>query len=113
MANQQCSIFVTFQFEGFHCWPNAPEQHAYLRARHRHIFHVRAFAEVTHHDRDIEFIAFKREMEQHVLSIKDDNKVQSWSCEMWASYLSNTFGCYRVEVSEDNENGAIYEISGD
>lgn len=40
---------------GFHRWPGATGQRAYLADRHRHLFHVEAVAHVTHDERDVEF----------------------------------------------------------
>jgi len=34
-------IFVTFSFEGEHCYPDAPDEVSYLRNVHRHLFNVR------------------------------------------------------------------------
>ena len=31
-----CNVTV----EGFHNWPNAPEQFSYLRSKHRHMFNI-------------------------------------------------------------------------
>ena len=56
-------IFVTFQKEGIHRYPDAPEGVEFLRHPHRHMFHFRVEIEVFHDDRDIEFILFKRELE--------------------------------------------------
>jgi len=105
------SIFVKFQFEGEHYWADAPDEVAFLRNPHRHMFHVKVELQVFHDDRDIEFILFKREL----LSLfKDQNQCNGKSCEMIcddiADYILEHYpkrGGFSVEVSEDGENGAI------
>lgn len=108
-------IWVTFQKEGIHCYPDAPEGVEFLKHPHRHIFHFRVDIQVFHDDRDIEFILFKRELE----ALYDGGRVNSAtleldykSCEMLAddlaSYIQDKYpGRHvKISVSEDNENGA-------
>ena len=61
--SDQKFIFVTFQKEGIHKYPDAPAGVEFLKYPHRHMFHFRVEIEVFHDDRDIEFILFKRELE--------------------------------------------------
>jgi hypothetical protein len=58
------SIWITFQKEGIHAYPAALEEPrladvSFLGYPHRHMFHFRVEIEVTHNNRDIEFIQFK------------------------------------------------------
>jgi len=108
-------IEVSFQREGIHKYPAALEdpklaEVSFLGHPHRHMFHFRVRVSVTHNDRDIEFILFKRELEglyQGTMNI--DYK----SCEMLAeeliAYITSKYPNRNVEVgvSEDGENGAI------
>jgi hypothetical protein len=108
-------IEVSFQREGIHKYPAALEdpklaEVSFLGHPHRHMFHFRVRVSVTHNDRDIEFILFKRELEglyQGTMNI--DYK----SCEMLAeeliAYITSKYPNRKVEVgvSEDGENGAI------
>jgi len=104
-------IFVTFQKEGIHCYPDAPEGVEFLRNDHRHMFHFRVELEVWHDDRDVEFILFKRELE--ALYSGGILELDYQSCEMMAndlaSYIQETYPgrALKIEVSEDGENGAI------
>ena len=109
MSDPRTYVFITTSFEGFHCWPDAPDEVAFLRDRHRHIFHVRLEAEVGHDDRDIEFILLKRAVDEEIKRVlsSNDPKRRSWSCESWARHLLEEFDATFVEVSEDGENGAI------
>lgn len=103
------SIVVTLRFEALHQWRDCdiPEVD-FLRNKHRHVFHVRAEKAVSHNDRDIEIIRFKRELEQHIKESCGARKDLGWmSCEDIAEQIMRKFGCSVVEVLEDGENGAI------
>jgi hypothetical protein len=106
-------IWVTTQFEGFHCYPNAPDEVAFLKNDHRHIFHVKVWIEVYHNDRDIEFFIFKRFVEDSIKAGQFNHK----SCEMISDDLYNTIS-YKypdrdvwIEVSEDGENGSFKQYN--
>jgi hypothetical protein len=115
-SDNRKTIWVTFQKEGFHQYPDAPDEVAFLRHPHRHMFHFRVEIEVFHDDRELEFIMFKRELE--TLYGRGALELDYKSCEMLASdleqyILTNYPGrCYNINVSEDNENGAVI-YSGD
>lgn len=123
MSNPKKWIWVTFQKEGIHKYPQAlndpllatggKDDVSFLGYPHRHIFHFRVQLEVFHDDRDVEFIQFKRELE----SLYDSGTMQSdhKSCEMMAddlyTYIKTHYlgrDCI-IEVSEDNENGCRLE----
>jgi len=114
------TIFVRFQKEGIHCYPAAATDPAlktgdeydvsFLGTPHRHIFHFEVTIEVFHNDRDIEFIQFKRWLEnQYSQSILALNYK---SCEMISDDLYEVIATRYpnrkvvITVSEDNENGA-------
>ena len=127
MQHAQKKIWVTFQKEGMHRYPAAATDPAlatgdeydvsFLANPHRHIFHFRVWIDVVHNDRDIEFIQFKRWLE----NLYKDGTLQLdyKSCEMMADDLYiQIAGRYPnravwIEVSEDGENGALikYEIT--
>ena len=114
------TIFVRFQKEGIHKYPAAATDPAlatgdeydvsFLATLHRHIFHFEVTIEVFHTNRDIEFIQFKRWLEnqysQNILAL--DYK----SCEMISDDLYEVIATRYpdrniiISVSEDNENGA-------
>lgn len=117
----QRTIFVTFQKEGIHCYPAAATDPmlatgdeydvSFLGSPHRHIFHFRVGIDVFHNDRDIEFIQFKRWLEN---LYKDAILALDYkSCEMIADDLYvQIAGRYpgrnvTIEVSEDGENGCV------
>ena len=114
------TIFVRFQKEGIHKYPAAATDPnlatgdeydvSFLATPHRHIFHFEVSIEVFHNDRDIEFIQFKRWLEnqysQGILAL--DYK----SCEMISDDLYDVIATRYpdrnvvIQVSEDDENGA-------
>jgi hypothetical protein len=111
---------VTFQREGIHKYPGADTDPklatgdeydvSFLGYPHRHIFHFKVAIQVFHNDRDIEFIQFKRWLENSFKSgvMQLDYK----SCEMISDelyhYIANRYPDRDIEitVSEDGENGA-------
>jgi hypothetical protein len=113
-------IFVTFQKEGIHCYPAAATDPAlatkdeydvsFLATPHRHIFHFKVWIEVEHLDRAIEFIQFKRWLEN--LYKEGTLELDYKSCEMMAEDLYDTIAIrypdrdITITVSEDGENGA-------
>jgi frataxin-like iron-binding protein CyaY len=116
-------IWVTFQKEGIHCYPAAAtdpnlatgDQYdvSFLANPHRHIFHFRVWLSVTHNDRDVEFIQFKRWLEQLYSSTQGVLSLDHKSCEMMSDELydmiSKKYPSREVwiEVSEDGENGSF------
>jgi hypothetical protein len=116
-------IKVKFQKEGVHKFPGADKDPKYATGKwddvsflgypHRHVFHFYVTLGVTHNDRDVEFIQFKRELER--LYTKNVLHLDYQSCEMIAEDLINYIEqkypnrAVRVEVYEDDENGGILE----
>ena len=107
-------IWVTFQKEGIHKYPAALEDPElgtviFLGYHHRHMFHFRVELEVMHDDRDVEFIMFKRELEE--LYSFGTMELDYKSCEMMArelaEYIRDKYPDRDIviEVSEDGENG--------
>jgi len=127
MDKAERKIWVTFRKEGIHKYPAAATDPAlatgdeydvsFLANEHRHIFHFRVWIDVFHNDRDIEFIQFKRWLEN--LYSKDVLQLDFKSVEMLADDLYvNIAARYAkravwIEVSEDGENGCLikYELS--
>ena len=114
-------IWVTFQKEGMHKYPAALTDPAlatgdeydvsFLGYPHRHIFHFKVWISVTHDDRDIEFIQFKR----WLLNLYKDSilALDYKSCEMMSEDLYQQISQKYpnrevwIEVSEDGENGSF------
>jgi hypothetical protein len=114
-------IWVTFNKEGMHKYPAALTDPAlatgdeydvsFLGYPHRHIFHFKVWIGVTHDDRDIEFIQFKR----WLLNLYKDAtlSLDYKSCEMMSGDLYDAISTKYpdrevwIEVSEDGENGSF------
>ena len=109
-------IWVTFQKEGIHKYPDAPEGVEFLKYPHRHMFKFRVAIQVFHDDRELEFILFKRELE--ALYADETLQLDYKSCEMMAEdlakYIISQYPNRHlvIEVSEDGENGCqvTYDI---
>lgn len=103
-------IWVTFRLPGIHRYPDAPDEVAYLRNEHRHVFHFRVEVNVYHDDREIEFHMFLNEVRgwYQDSTLQLDHK----SCEMLARELLTKLAArwpgrtFTVDVSEDGECGA-------
>jgi hypothetical protein len=111
-------INVTFQKEGIHQFSGAvnPEfatgdeyDVSFLAHPHRHIFHFKVSIEVYHNDREIEFIQFKRWLEN--LYGNGTLELNNKSCEMISDDLYDMIASHyperdiHISVNEDNENG--------
>jgi hypothetical protein len=127
IANADRKIWITFQKEGIHCYPAAGTDPtlatgdeydvSFLATPHRHIFHFRVWIDVFHNDRDIEFIQFKRWLQN--LYANGTLELNYKSCEMIADDVYMQIAARYpdravwIEVAEDGENGALikYELS--
>jgi len=114
-------IWVTFQKEGMHKYPAALTDPnlatgdeydvSFLGYPHRHIFHFKVWIGVTHNDRDIEFIQFKRWLQN--LYADATLSLDFKSCEMMSDDLYDMISKKYpdrevwIEVSEDGENGSF------
>ena len=119
-------IWVTFQKEGIHCYPAAAVDPAlatgdqydvsFLASPHRHIFHFRVYIDVFTNDRDVEFIQFRRWLEQLYSGSSSVLQLNYRSCEMIAEELYLQIAArypHRnvwIEVSEDGENGCFIKF---
>jgi len=121
----QDMIWVTFRKEGIHRYPAAGQDPklasgdaydvSFLQYPHRHIFHIKVYLEVFHDDRDVEFIQFKRWLEN--LYNQGTLELNHKSCEMIADDLHKEITAKYtnrkiwIEVSEDGENGCLRQYS--
>lgn len=110
----QTFICVTFSKKGVHCYPSAPEDVAYLKSIHRHLFKFTVSISVNHAEREIEFHQFLNWLESlydtHILELNDK------SCETIAYDLAKEISekykerILRIEVWEDGECGSKSEF---
>ena len=133
MEKAERKIWITFRKEGIHKYPAAATDPnlatgdeydvSFLASPHRHIFHFRVWIDVWHSDRDIEFIQFKRWIENLYSSNNNNSssilELDFKSCEMIADDLYDQIAARYpdravwIEVAEDGENGCLikYELS--
>ena len=113
-------IYVTFQQEGIHKYPAALTDPkladvSFLGYPHRHMLHFKVHLEVFHDDRDVEFILFKRELQD--LYNKGIMDMDFMSCEMLAQELAKYIQTkypnrrLKIDISEDGENGCLVEYA--
>lgn len=117
MSRERTTITVRTSVVGFHRWPAASGSRDYLARLHRHLFSIEATLGVRHDDRDVEFHDLLELITQYLAKFDPDGtaaRFGSWSCETIArSILDDVLmtcapdaGYWRVDVSEDGENGA-------
>lgn len=127
VASADRKIWVTFRKEGIHKYPAAATEPSlatgdrydvsFLGFPHRHIFHFRVWLDVFHNDRDVEFIQFKRWLEELYSSSQGVLSLDYKSCEMIADDLyiqiANKYPGRSVwiEVAEDGENGCLIKYN--
>ena len=105
-------IFVKLRVPGFHYWPKASTNRAYLGERHRHLFHLVVSMVVGHADREVEFHDLLDEVRALFPVGKDHG---GKSCEMMAQEIGQALAVRHkrpvtVEVSEDGEVGARMKL---
>jgi len=119
-------IWVTFQKEGIHRYPEALTDPAlatgdeydvsFLGHPHRHIFHFRVSIEVTHNNRDIEFIQFKRWLERlysEGVLVLDYKSCEMMSDDLYVHIAARYPGrAVIIQVAEDGENGCEISYPG-
>jgi hypothetical protein len=119
-------IWTTFQKEGIHRYPEALTDPAlatgdeydvsFLGHPHRHIFHFRVSIEVTHNNRDIEFIQFKRWLERLYSEgtlVLDYKSTEMMSDDLYVHIAARYPGrAVIIQVAEDGENGCEISYPG-
>jgi len=119
-------IWVTFEKEGIHRYPEALTDPAlatgdeydvsFLGHPHRHIFHFRVSIEVTHNNRDIEFIQFKRWLEKLYSAgtlVLNYKSTEMMSDDLYVHIAARYPGrAVIIQVAEDGENGCEISYPG-
>lgn len=124
IAQAKKFVYVSIQKEGYHCFPEAATDPqfatgdeydvSHLAYRHMHYFFIKVWVEVKHTNRHIEFIQMRRWLEN--LYGTGTLTLNSKSCEMIAEDLYLQLAEkypdteVRIDVSEDNINGALVEF---
>ena len=114
-VSYKSEVYATVIFEAIHNWPGVTsipglEEVSYLQYPHRHRFFIRVYSRVTHSDRDVEFIWLAHQVEKFLKAKFPDGELGAMSCEMIGQLILENFeSIYKVDCSEDDENGAIME----
>jgi len=102
-------IKVKTQFKGWHRWKDVPNIQGIknLQHFHRHTFGVAASIELTHGNRDEEFILIQTLIDSFAKK-EFVGKDLEYSCEQMAEMIFNflkerKLKCLQVEVDEDKE----------
>jgi hypothetical protein len=119
-------IYAQLDKEGYHNFPEASFLKEFstgdyydvnhLSLNHMHYFHIKVWVEVSHTNRQVEFIQLRRWLNKEYFASEPINFGNN-SCEMIAHDLINALtekypGCeLKVDISEDNINGALVEFS--
>ncbi len=118
-------VYAAVQKEGYHNFPesailesfatNDDMDVSHLAAKHMHYFSIKVWVEVTHSNRDIEFIQLRRWLDK-IYGFKTID-FGSKSCEMMCNDLfaqllmKYPHSSFKIDISEDNINGAFLEYT--
>jgi hypothetical protein len=121
--NKKTFVYCTFQKEGYHFFPGADTDPQYatgdvydvsaLGFRHMHYFNFKVWVEVTHANRQIEFIQLRRWIER--LYSTGALELDNQSCEMMSDALYEKISArypgmeIRIDISEEGINGSYTE----
>jgi hypothetical protein len=113
-------IQVRTSFVGVHFWKDAPDEVAFLRNLHRHVFKVSAMCEVSHTDRELEFFMVRQHIDTFIkgtfnayhANMPDILYIGPASCEMIATMVQQMLSDvyhrpFSVIIREDDENAGI------
>lgn len=108
-------VFITAQFPALHRYADAPDEVAYLRNIHRHLFHVKVIFSVESQNRECEFFIEQLRLARLIEDLRENEDALEWSCEHWAVAIlaalnASGHAASSVTVSEDGENGATVHI---
>lgn len=101
-------IRVTEVVLGTHNWPNAKGMTEYLKHEHHHNFHITVECDVTHNDREVEFLELRQYIKDIFYSPSFTVFTKNWwtvkfgsmSCEMIALRVKDELEkLYQREVS--------------
>lgn len=107
-------VIIQFNVEGFHNYPNAPEQVNFLSHNHRHTFKIKAGYQVNDLNREKEIFICRDEIKDYLIeSFGSPCQFNKMSCEMIASEIlqfANEDGMTWCEVWEEQTGGARVEL---
>lgn len=106
-------LVISFEVDGLHYWPSAPDRYSEFRQPHRHLFRFICWKAVTESRdpvrRDIELWELRRQAitQLHIMFNEEPSDFGPRSCEGIADYLRDVMGFSKVFVGEDEDFGAL------
>jgi len=108
------TVIIQFEIEGFHNYPNAPQEVEFLSFKHRHTFVVKAGYSVEDLNREKEIFIERDYIKEYLLeSFGSPCEFGAMSCEMIAKEIleyAEIDGMIWCEVWEENTGGARVEL---
>lgn len=114
---RKARVFATLHVPGIHNWPDCDIKDVeFLQYPHRHMFTIRVIVNVTHENRDVEFLMLKDRIFIALDELYPRDQLGQYlfehrSCEMISDdlygILKNEFDVHEIMVDEDGENGSI------
>lgn len=108
------TVILDFEVEGYHNYPNAPEEVKFLSHPHRHLFQIRVGYKVDDPNREKEIFIQTDYLKEYIGECYGyPAQFENMSCEMIASdlleYIKPDNGIW-VEVFEDGKGGARVDL---
>lgn len=108
------TVILDFDVDGFHRYPAAPAEVAFLRSSHRHLFRIQIEYTVETIDREREIFLEEAKVKQWLNErFGTPCRFGERSCEMIAHEILRAFGASSVRVLEDGRGGACVRQSVD
>jgi len=108
------SVIIQFEIEGFHNYPNAPQQVNFLSFDHRHTFKIKAGYKVSNLNREKEIFICRDEIKEYLIeSYGSPCQFNNMSCEMIAKEIlefGSEDGMIWCEVWEEQTGGSRIEL---
>ena len=108
------TVVINLEVEGFHYYPNAPKEVAFLGDNHRHTFVITAGYRVEDLNREKEIFIERDYIREYLTeSFGSPCQFKAMSCEMIAAEIleyAATDGMIWCEVWEENTGGARVEL---
>jgi len=107
------TVIIQFEIEGFHHYPNAPQEVDFLSDKHRHTFIVKAGYSVEDLNREKEIFIERDYIKEYLIeSYGSPCEFGAMSCEMIAAEIleyAEMEGMIWCEVWEEKTGGARVE----
>jgi hypothetical protein len=107
-------VIIQFEMEGFHNYPNPPEQVEFLKYPHRHTFMIKCGYKVTDLNREKEIFICRDIVKEYLNEAYGSPcQFENMSCEMIAKEIlefSKEDQMNWCEVWEENTGGAKVEL---